>query len=239
MEKFFPVDIALFLTKSRFLKLAFLLLITGRIRAGRRATTAKGMKRMVFRSLKVWMAALILVVVVLAVGSIGVHVTSVNSFCLSCHEMRAHKQELAYSPHAQDAKGAPITCTQCHIPETNVARMLSAKAWLGAKDIWVHWTTDGAVELNRKAIQPEARRFVDDANCRACHEDLYRNARGDGPVSVYGRLAHDNYLDKNGSSRSGCAGCHRNVAHLPPEDRRYDANAEFNAKLSFLKEVKP
>ena len=49
--------------------------------------------------------------------------------------------------------------------------------------------------------------------------------------------AHDNYLDKNGSSRSGCAGCHRNIAHLPPEDRHYDANAAFASKLTF-KEVR-
>lgn len=194
---------------------------------------------MIFRSLKLWIAATVVVVGLLAVGNVGVHVTSGNSFCLSCHEMRVHKQELAYSPHAQDAKGNPIACTQCHIPESDMTRMLTAKAWLGAKDIWVHWTSGEAVTLNRKAIQTEARRFVDDANCRACHEDLSRNAKGDGPVSVYGRLAHDNYLDKNGSSRSGCVGCHRNVAHVPPEDRHYDANAEFTAKLSFLKEVKP
>ena len=115
--------------------------------------------------------------------------------------------------------------------------MLSAKTWLGTKDLWVHATTGGSVTLNRREIQPEARRFMDDANCRACHEDLYRNAKNDGAISEYGRLAHDNYLDKNGSSRSGCPGCHRNIAHLPPEDRHYDVNAAFASELTF-KEVR-
>ena len=180
------------------------------------------MNRMFFRSMKVWIAATVLVVLVLAGTAIGVHVTSSTSFCLSCHEMRVHQQELALSPHAQDARGNAIECVQCHIPSTNIVRMLSAKTWLGTKDLWVHATTGGSVTLNRREIQPEARRFMDDANCRACHEDLYRNAKNDGAISEYGRLAHDNYLDKNGSSRSGCAGCHRNIAHLPPEDRHYD-----------------
>ena len=92
------------------------------------------MNRMFFRSMKVWIAATVLVVLVLAGTAIGVHVTSSTSFCLSCHEMRVHQQELALSPHAQDARGNAIECVQCHIPSTNIVRMLSAKTWLGTKD---------------------------------------------------------------------------------------------------------
>ena len=163
--------------------------------------------------------------------------------------MRVHQQELALSPHAQDARGNAIECVQCHIPSTNIVRMLSAKTWLGTKDLWVHATTGGSVTLKPDKGQRKGcgcyesidigayNTCPDDANCRACHEDLYRNAKNDGAISEYGRLAHDNYLDKNGSSRSGCAGCHRNIAHLPPEDRHYDANAAFASKLTF-KEVR-
>ena len=106
------------------------------------------MNRMFFRSMKVWIAATVLVVLVLAGTAIGVHVTSSTSFCLSCHEMRVHQQELALSPHAQDARGNAIECVQCHIPSTNIVRMLSAKTWLGTKDLWVHATTGGSVTLN-------------------------------------------------------------------------------------------
>lgn len=186
---------------------------------------------MTFRSLKCWLAAAIVVVVVLAGGALGLHATSSTSFCVSCHEMRVHQQELALSPHAQDARGNPVACVDCHIPGSGVMRMAAAKTWLGVKDLWVHTANGGNVVLDRRANQPGARRFVDDANCRACHEDLYRNAKNDAPVSVHGRYAHDNYLDKNGSSRSGCAGCHQNIAHLPPEDRHYDANAAFSSRF--------
>ena len=127
---------------------------------------------MFFRSLKVWIAASVLLVLVLIGGAIGVHVTSANSFCLSCHEMRVHQQELALSPHARDAKGNAIECVRCHIPSTNMIRMLSAKIWLRTKDLWVHNTASAPVELERKVMQSEARRFMDDANCRACHGEF-------------------------------------------------------------------
>ena len=147
---------------------------------------------MFFRSMKVWIAATVLVALVLAGTAIGVHVTSSTSFCLSCHEMRVHQQELALSPHAQDARGNAIECVQCHIPSTNIVRMLSAKTWLGTKDLWVHATTGGSVTLNRREIQPEARRFMDDANCRACHKVTNADVMMAKPY---------------------CVDCHRGMAH--------------------------
>ncbi len=164
----------------------------------------------------------------------GVHLTSSTEFCLSCHEMRVYQDELKLSSHARDAQGGEITCSQCHIPSGNVVRMLGAKAWLGLTDLWTH--LDGVVELDRAAMQPVARRFTDDANCRACHQDLDRNARNDAPVSMEGKLAHDNYLGRNGQARSGCVGCHQNLAHQPVFDERNPRNQTFAQKL---KESRP
>lgn len=160
----------------------------------------------------------------------GVAWTSGTGFCLSCHEMRVHHQELALSSHARDADGKEIACAQCHIPNANVARMLAAKSWMGIKDVWVH-ANGGGENLNRAEMQPVARRFTDDHNCRKCHEDLMRNARNDGPNSIEGQLAHANYLGENGKSASGCVGCHRNLAHLPVFDARIPANQKFALRL--------
>ncbi len=168
--------------------------------------------------------------VVLAASAGAVHYTSSRAFCLSCHEMRVHQQELALSSHARDAEGREITCSQCHIPSGNVVRMLAAKSWMGARDLWAHANGEGE-DLDRAAMQTIARRFTDDANCLACHEDLTKNARRDGPVSREGQLAHDNYLGRNGQSRSGCVGCHQNLAHLPEFDERIPRNSQFAAKL--------
>lgn len=187
------------------------------------------------RSRSFWIMALVLAMVVLGASAYGVKATSTTAFCLSCHEMTVYQKELESSSHAKDAKGVPLGCSQCHIPGSGIVRMVAAKAYLGAKDVWAHYGGKGE-DLDRAAMQPVARRFVDDANCRACHQDLARNAKNDGPVSEIGRLAHENYEGKNGISRNGCAGCHRNMAHLPHFDQRLAVNAKFAAKL---KEARP
>ena len=189
---------------------------------------------MSLRRKRFWVAGIVVLVCLLGTGVVAME-TQKSSFCLSCHEMQPYQKELEASPHAKDAKGQAIGCSQCHVPSTNIVRMLTAKSYLGAKDMWVHYI-DGPVALNRAAMQPVARRFVDDANCRACHDDLAKNAKNDGPVSAEGKLAHEAYLGANGQARSGCAGCHANMGHLPPFDERIPRNAKF---LSKLKESQP
>lgn len=177
-----------------------------------------------------WLTGGLIAAACIGAVSVGVKLTSTTSFCLSCHEMRVYQDELMASSHAKDADGNEISCSQCHIPGGNVVRMLGAKTWMGLKDLWVH-TVEGGEDLDRAVMQPIARRFTDDANCRACHEDLEKNAKNDGPISAEGKLAHDNYLGKNGQSRSGCVGCHQNLAHLPVFDERIPKNQKFAEKL--------
>lgn len=184
---------------------------------------------MPLRRKQLWIGGLTGLVLILA-ASVGVVQTSKTSFCLSCHEMGMYQKEQEASPHAKDAQGQPIGCSQCHIPGTNLLRMVAGKAYLGTRDVWSHFV-DGGYDLDRAAMQPIARRFVDDANCRKCHEDLARNAKNDGPISAEGKLAHDSYLGVNGQARSSCAGCHQNMAHLPVFDQRIPRNAKFLAKL--------
>lgn len=177
-----------------------------------------------------FLVAGIVLLVCAGLGAWGVKWSSTDSFCLSCHEMGVYKAELKLSPHAVDIKGREISCSQCHIPAGGVLRMLGAKAWMGMVDLWVHHV-DGGQNLDRLAMQKVARRFTDDANCLACHQNLERDARDEGPISIEGKLAHANYLGTNGQSRSGCVGCHRNLAHLPVFDMRIPTNQKFAAKL--------
>jgi nitrate/TMAO reductase-like tetraheme cytochrome c subunit len=186
------------------------------------------------RRIRYGTAAFAALTLVLTAGAVA-HQTQKTSFCMSCHEMQSYQKEVEASPHAGDARGQPIGCGQCHVPNENIARMLAGKIYLGTTDVWSHFA-DGGYNLDRAAMQPLARRFVDDANCRACHEDLNKNAKNNGPVSEEGKLAHDAFLGKNGRSRSGCVGCHANMAHLPPFDARIPRNAKF---LSQFKEIQP
>ena len=184
---------------------------------------------MSLRRKRYWAAGVVALVFLLGAGA-AVMETQKSSFCLSCHVMQVYQKELEASSHAKDARDRPIGCPQCHVPGTNIVRMLAAKAYMGGKDLWVQYA-EAPEALHRAAMQPAARRFVDDANCRACHEDLAKNAKNDGPVSAEGKLAHDAYLGVNGQARSGCAGCHANMAHLPPFDARIPRNAKFLSKL--------
>ncbi len=161
--------------------------------------------------------------------------TSTTEYCISCHEMDRYKLELEKSSHAVDKDKQPIQCAQCHIPAGGIKK-LAVKATLGAKDIWAHYWGN-PTHLDRRQLQPVARRFVADANCRACHQDLTKNVKGE-PLAEIGKLCHDAYLGKNGCSKDGCAGCHTNMAHLPEFDRHYNVNAKFAARLPLEKEPK-
>ena len=169
-------------------------------------------------------------IVVVAATGFAMSVTSSTAFCMACHEMEPYLAELRLSSHAQDKDGLDTNCSQCHIPPGLGPSYFTVKINSGVRHVFEHFWTQPD-RLNRVQSQKVARRFVDDANCLACHQDLALNAKGDGPVSEYGQLVHDAYLGKNGSTKSNCAGCHVNLAHLPGFDQRLLVNAEFTARL--------
>lgn len=174
--------------------------------------------------------ALVGLLVILTASGYGLRVTSSQQFCLSCHEMSPQAEEIRYSSHALNAEKQPITCAECHLPAAFGPRFVAVKIYSGLKDLAMHFflPDDG---LRRAALQPTARRFMDDGNCLRCHADLYKKADGKESVSELGRLAHDSYLGKNGQAGSNCAGCHINLAHLPQFDRRLDVNTKFASRL--------
>lgn len=169
-------------------------------------------------------------VIFCAVTAYGLKATSTVAFCTSCHEMQVHAEELKYSSHVKDKDGKEITCSDCHIPAGYGPRYLSVKIYSGMKDLFVHFV-EQPDSIDRAAQQPVARRFMDDANCLRCHEDLYKDAKGEQKISDVGKIAHDAYLGKNGQAKSNCAGCHINLAHLPEFDRRLEVNKEFASRI--------
>ena len=189
---------------------------------------------MQYPSKKTLLIAALALVAVVGLSAAGISYSSRTEFCLSCHEMRLYQDELRLSAHAKNSSGQEIGCAECHIPTGNLLRMVGAKAWMGLLDLYVH-TVEGGENLDRLAMQKLARRFTDDANCRKCHQDLQKNAKQDGAISVEGSLAHANYLGENGQARSGCVGCHTNLAHLPPFDARIPANKAFAMKIQELR----
>jgi len=148
--------------------------------------------------------------------------------------MKSYKEELSKSSHAQDKDKNPIECSQCHVPLSVGPRYLTVKGYQGTKDFIVSKLGD-PTNLDRKRMQVEARRFMADENCRACHEDLKKNVK-DEELSEIGKLCHDAYLLQNGNTKRRCAGCHFNMAHLPGFDRRYWFNEEFARRMDLKEE---
>ncbi|MEH0019453.1 MAG: NapC/NirT family cytochrome c [Desulfobacter sp.] len=183
--------------------------------------------------------ALVILLVTIAVVFAAIALTMANTssteFCMSCHEMKVYKQELEKSSHAVDKDKQEIACKDCHIPNTVSGKYVIVKTMLGVGDFMAHHFGDPD-NLDRRKLQKIARRFVLDDNCLACHQDLFKDAKGGDSLSEIGRLCHEAYLGKNGQTRRGCAGCHFNMAHLPEFDRRYHFNAEFAKKLPLNKE---
>jgi nitrate/TMAO reductase-like tetraheme cytochrome c subunit len=179
---------------------------------------------------------LIGIAVIFILISISMGRTSKTEFCMSCHEIRAHKDELEKSSHAVDKDKNPIQCHQCHIPKGIGPRYLFIKTYLGVKDALVHNFGDPE-KFDRRRLQKVARRFLPDENCRVCHDDLTKDVKG-SKISEIGRLCHEAYLDQNGNTMRGCAGCHFNMAHLPEFDRRFFFNAEFAKRLPLKEEQK-
>ena len=156
--------------------------------------------------------------------------TSQDNFCLSCHEMRSYKDELLQSPHAKDADGNPIGCSQCHVSSAGLISMLETKVTLGVTSTWTHFTSEELL-LNRSKMRETARKYVADSNCRACHEDLMLNASLDGPVSQKGKAAHEEYLKNNPHpDRGGCSRCHGKPNRFISKNKRSKKKAKVDAK---------
>lgn len=173
-----------------------------------------------YRLLGIALGAFVLLSVV---TGYAMHATSTTEFCsTACHEMNQHYAELKFSSHFKDKDGAEIGCAQCHLPPGIGPKYLATKTYIGVKDLVMHVVQDDYVRAER---QPVARRFIDDRSCLKCHEDLHKDATGEKPISVLGKIAHDAY--NNGEAKSNCAGCHVNLAHLPVFDRRLPQNADF------------
>ena len=174
------------------------------------------------------------VVLFIAATSFTMSVTSSTDYCMSCHEMVTYQVELDASPHAVDADNNPMECHQCHIPNSIGAKYVAVKVISGVKDQVVHTFGDPS-NLDRRNLQDLARRFIQDDNCKSCHQDLFQSSTEE-QISEIGRLAHEAYLGINGSTRKNCSGCHFNIAHLPDFDRRFPFNNKFSQNLPLSEE---
>jgi len=145
--------------------------------------------------------------------------------CMRCHDVETYLYEQSYSVHAVDKDKKKISCDQCHEFHFNPLTSYYARDQYYDKKIFK------PEDFDRRTMQKNVRAAVPASKCQKCHEDLYKNAKGE-KISQIGELCHDAFLGKNGTTRRNCAGCHINIAHLPEFDRSLMINRDFAKRLA-------
>jgi len=146
----------------------------------------------------------------------AMEVTNTETFCTSCHEMRANVyEELARSVHFSNRSGVRATCSDCHVPHawTNkIARKMQA-----SKEVWgkIFGTIDTRQKFLDKRLELAehewARLKADDSlECRNCHSAAAMDLTKQSPRAA---AIHGRYLL---TGQRTCIDCHKGIAHDLP-----------------------
>ncbi len=154
-----------------------------------------------------------------ALGFVGfVEYSNTQSFCLSCHEMRAFVYtEFQESVHFRTRSGVGPVCADCHVPGPWIPKMLR-KVKATFKEVPSHVLgkidTPEKFEAHRLAMAESVwkdMRKTDSRECRACHQIERMN------IEAQSRWAQRKHSDEV-MAREGqtCIDCHQGVAHRLP-----------------------
>ncbi len=149
----------------------------------------------------------------LAVGAFegAMYATSTDEFCVSCHEMESSFAQLQASKHYNNAMGIQATCSDCHLPQEFVPKMIRKVE--AAREVW--GTLTGIIDTPEKYAAHAAAmktreidRLVanDSQECRNCHQ---RQRMLVAVQSERAQKYHQN-LEANGKT---CISCHVGIAH--------------------------
>ena len=142
--------------------------------------------------------------------------TNTETFCISCHEMRANVyEEIQPTIHFTNRSGVRATCPDFHVPHdwTNkVARKMEA-----SKEVWGHLfgsisTREKFLNLRRAMADREWARMKanDSLECRNCHSAESMDITRQGPRAAE---AHQRFLF---TGENTCIDCHKGIAHQLP-----------------------
>jgi cytochrome c-type protein NapC len=166
-----------------------------------------------------WLSATVLLsfaagIAFVAAGSLFMHETNRQEFCVSCHSMNVVNEEYQQSIHYKNASGIQATCADCHVPQ-EFGPLLKAKI-LAAKD--VYHEIAGTINTREKF---EARRWhlanlvwdkmeaTDSRECRTCHEFTAMD------YEAQGRKVARRHQRAEETGKT-CIACHKGVAHVEP-----------------------
>jgi cytochrome c-type protein NapC len=166
---------------------------------------------------------LIIVVLVFLVGivfaglfNVGLAYTNEMEFCTSCHSMKINYEEYKETLHYKNTSGVQATCSDCHVPEPFVPKMI-AKI-VAAKDVYheILGTIDTPEKYEAMRWDMATRVWAkmeasDSRECRSCHDFANMDLTSQSRTA---RSRHSNAEDKGQT----CIDCHKGVAHEEPDE---------------------
>lgn len=135
---------------------------------------------------------IIIGIIVMAAAVLAYQESGNARFCGSCHSMKTVHAKWSASNHQQ------FTCTECHLPDTNIAGKVAYKTRAGLNDL-VHETARsyGA----GIGLSSEARRIIN-GNCARCHASTISQTpmaqSGDDCLKCHRYLVHGRGQDEGG-----------------------------------------
>ena len=135
-------------------------------------------------ALKCILLGMIVAVVGMGVSVAGYDMAESPAFCGSCHSMTQAHATWQASNHKQ------IDCTECHLPNNNLAVKLIAKGQTGMNDVYHETLRDYPANIR---LTTQGMTILKD-NCLRCHQSTVENT-------------------KMAAGGQDCTKCHRGLVH--------------------------
>jgi cytochrome c-type protein NapC len=145
----------------------------------------------------------------------AMELANTESFCISCHEMRANPYaELQNTIHFKNRSGVRATCPDCHVPNEWIHKVRAKIA--ATTDLYHHFM--GSVDTPEKFEKKRAQlaqnvwasmKATDSRECRNCHsvEAMDPHKQTQASQAMFPAM-------KAGAT---CIDCHRGIAHKLPK----------------------
>ena len=142
-----------------------------------------------------------------AVVDTGIHMTSDDEFCTSCHSHVAIGTSYRESVHGgNNPSGWQATCAQCHIPHDNSLHYIWVKGIHGIRDPLMELLKD-PYDIDWHGYREHREDYVYDSSCLSCHTQLQEKSL----ANTKAFLPHRDYFAD--PDRFNCVGCHKHVGH--------------------------
>jgi cytochrome c-type protein NapC len=151
--------------------------------------------------------------------------TNTLNFCITCHEMRDNVYA-EYRPtiHYSNRSGVRATCSDCHVPDPWVHKVVRKIQASGELYHWALGTIDTPEKFDERRLYLAkkvwtAMKQTDSRECRNCHNFESMSPEHQKPRA---RRQHLNAFETGQT----CIDCHKGIAHKPVHDLLSDEELE-------------